>query len=832
MGDPSTVPDRPGLSVGEAARRLLDVGPNSLPAPRPPSLGRRLLRQFASPLIYMLLFAVAFDVGTWLWTGSGWPVEGLVIGAVLILNATLGVLQEYRAEGALAALKKLASPKVWVFRDGNLEHLSAEQVVPGDTLRIEAGERIPADGSVVQAEGLMIDESILTGESIRTEKGVGTEAFAGTLVVRGKGLLEVTRTGRLSAMGKLASTLATVKADRTPLEQRLDALGSKLTRWVGALALVFAIAGLLAEGFGRFQEIMLFAVALAVAAVPEGMPAVVTLTLALGVQRMARRHAVVRRLAAVEALGAVTVIATDKTGTLTENKIRVEGLVADDEPEALRAMVLVNDADDGSQAGDPLEVGLLDYARSRGVDPVETRRRSPRSSSRAFDSEWKFMRVSVDAAGRRRSYLKGAPEVMLQRSRLDPAGRARWSERADAAAAEGKRVIALAVGEGEAESGLDILGLAMLWDPPRAEVPEAIRLARAAGVRVIMITGDHPATASAIARRVGIARTDPVVGAALDGLGPEPLRALVATTDVFARVSPEHKLAIVEALKASGEVVAVTGDGVNDAPALKRADVGVAMGLRGSDVAREVADLVLLDDNFATIVAAIEEGRNIYENIQAFLRFTLSTNLALVILIAAGAIGSYVEGLRDAGGMLFLPLSALQILWINFLGDGPPGLVLALDRNPGVMTRSPRAPTGGPLDPASSRFIVVSGIFNGLLGISALVLLPLAGFTLIAIQTVIFQTEAIGKLLSTYAARGLTGRASRNLALHGAVLAVTVLQLLTMTVPALRTLLGMSALDGRTVIAIAVLISIAAAGQRLLAWLFGRTSATRPAATR
>jgi Ca2+-transporting ATPase len=816
-----------GLTTDEAVRRRRELGPNTVAAVRPPTFARRVLRQFASPLIYVLVFAVVFDVATALWQTSGWPIEGSVIGAVLVLNAALGVFQEYRAENALAELKRMASPLTWALRDGVLARIRSDELVPGDRVRIEAGERISADGIVVDPAGLLIDESILTGESIRVEKADGNEVLAGTLVVRGKAFFDVTRTGPASAMGRLAVTLGNMKVDRTPLERRLDALGARLARWVGAIAIGLAVAGLFVEGFGRFQEIVLFAVAVAVAAVPEGMPAVVTLTLSLGVQRMARRNAVVRRLSAVEALGSVTVIATDKTGTLTENHMRVQGLDAEDEAEALRAMVLVNDADDGGVAGDPLEIGMLEFARSRGLDPAELRRAHPRSSHRSFDSAWKFMRVTVEVDGKHRSYLKGAPEVLLQRSRLDEHERARWAARVETAAAAGHRVLALAASDGDNETDLDLLGLVMLWDPPRAEVPDAIRQAQRAGVRVVMITGDHPATATAIARRIGLSCTRVVTGLELDRLAPAELREVVGQADVFARVSPDHKLAIVDALKANGEVVAVTGDGVNDAPALKRSDVGVAMGQRGSDVAREVADVVLVDDNFATIVAAIEEGRNIYENIQTFLRFTLSTNIALVLLIVVGAVGSFIEGLRDATGMLFVPLTALQILWINFLGDGPPGLALALDRNEGVMLQRPRAAEGGILDRASMRFIIASGVFKGLLGIAALLILPLAGFTLIAIQTVIFQTEAIGKLLSTYAARRLTGRAGRNLVLHGAVLAGLGLQIVTMTVFGVRDVLGLSPLDLRTVLVVAVVIVAAVAGQRALAWLFGRMAVAR-----
>ena len=811
--------DRSGLSSQEATRRKAKFGLNNVPAIPPPTIWRRLLRQFASPLIYVLLFAVTFDIAIALWGRHGWPIEGTVIGAVLVLNATLGVFQEYRADNALAALKNMATPMVWALRDGTLVHIKGDDLVPGDRVRIEAGERIPADGTIADGPGLLIDESMLTGESLRVEKGERGEVFSGTLVVRGKAFFDVTRTGPSSALGKLATTLANVKADRTPLERRLDLLGTQLTRWVAAIAVALAAFGLYAEGFGRVQEIVLFAVVLAVAAVPEGMPAVVTLTLSLGVQRMARRKAVVRRLSAVEALGSVTVIATDKTGTLTENRMTVQELQANDAVQGVRAMVLANDADDGSVAGDPLEIALLAFARTTGIDPSEMRRSFPRTSTRPFDSTWKFMRATVAVDGGTRSYLKGAPEVLLDRSRLDAATRATWMARAESAAAQGQRVIALASSEGDSETELDMIGLALLWDPPRAEVPDAIRQAQAAGVRVVMITGDHPATASAIAQRVGIARTVVVTGTELDQLAPAKLRHIVANTDVFARVSPANKLAIVDALKANGDVVAVTGDGVNDAPALKRSDVGVAMGLRGSDVAREVADLVLMDDNFATIVAAIEEGRNIYDNIQSFLRFSLSTNLALVVLIVVGAVGSYVEGLRNAAGMLFLPLTALQLLWINFLGDGPPGLALAFDHNEGVMTRRPRALGGGLLDKESRRLIVLSGLFKGALGLGALLILPFAGFTLLAIQTVIFQTEAIGKLLSTYEARGRVGR---NLALHVAVLIGLVLQVITMTVPGVRNLLGLSAIRGVTVLAIVVVIAAAIFGQHALTRIFRR----------
>ncbi len=601
-----------GLTSGEAARLLREHGPNALPAAKTVPTWLRFFRQFKSPLIYVLLFAVLFDFGVWVsdrW--EGWPVEGTVIAAVLFLNAGLGTIQELRSEQALTKLRALSAPFAWVIRDGTLVRIPSRRLVPCDLVRIEAGERLPADGELVDGMGVMADESVLTGESVPLEKPVGAELHGGTVVVRGKGILRLTRTGPSSAMGRISTMLGEIQPEKTPLERRLGALGTQIARWISALAIVLIIAGTAVEGIHRFDEIVMFAVALAVAAIPEGMPAVVTLTLALGVERMARRNALVRRLSAVESLGAVTVIATDKTGTLTANRMTVHELVAEDPREALLAMVLANDADPHTGAGDPLDIGLVEYARSRGVDVAAERRAHLRVSIRPFDSAWRYMRVTVSREGSTASYLKGSHEAIVARSALDEGERRQWVQRAEAAATGGYRVLAMARGDGEEEDHLAFLGLAMLWDPPRAEVADALRTAQRAGVRVLMITGDHPGTARAIADAVGLVCTGVVKGDEIGRASPEELRSTVRSANVFARVSPEHKLRLVEALKSDGEIVAMTGDGVNDAPALKRADVGIAMGKHGSDVAREVSDLVLLDDNFATIVGAIEEGRGI-----------------------------------------------------------------------------------------------------------------------------------------------------------------------------------------------------------------------------
>jgi Ca2+-transporting ATPase len=810
-----------GLTGAEAVRLLHEQGPNALPEVKPTALWLRFIRQFQNPLIYVLLFALAFDVGSWLLEGRvGGPVEALAISAVLLLNAGLGTYQEKRSEQAIAQLRAMAAPLTWVYRDGQLEHLPSHELVPGDLVRIELGERIPADGTLVETLGLLVDESLLTGESVPVDKARDQETLSGTLVVRGKGNIRITRTGPKSSMGRLAHLLTEIKVEKTPLEQRLAVLGAQIARAVGALALMLAALGIAIEGFGRFKEVILFAVALAVAAVPEGMPAVVTLTLALGVQRMARRNAVVRRLSAVEALGAVTVIATDKTGTLTENRMVVRALETEHPDDARAAMVLANDADAAGGAGDPLELALLEHARANGLDVAELRRAQRRVGSRPFDSEWKFMRVTVELDGRQRSFLKGAPEVILRRSTLSSQERARWEQQAEVAANSGHRVLALASSDGQAEEDLCFIGLVLLWDPPRKEVPDAIARAHSAGIRVLMITGDHPGTANAVAREVGIASESVLTGEDIEPMSPAELQKAARTTNVFARVSPEHKLRLVEALRANGEIVAMTGDGVNDAPALKRSDVGIAMGKRGSDVAREVADVVLLDDNFTSIVSAIEEGRSIYDNIQSFIRFTFSTNVSLVLLIVTGAVGSYAMKLRDPSGMLLLPLTAVQLLWINFLGDGPPALALSLDQNPAVMARPPRPSKSALLDPASTRFIVIAGLFKGLLGISLLVMLPLLGYSLIAVQTVIFLYESVAKLVSAYPSRTLFQKPSRNLVLHGSIAFGVGLQLLTAVVPALREVLGLASLDIRgfalLAAAIAATFTAAEGASRLL----------------
>ncbi|MGB5758838.1 MAG: cation-translocating P-type ATPase [Acidimicrobiales bacterium] len=807
-----------GLTSTEAGALLEAHGPNALPPAAPVPWWARVVRQLRSSIIYILLFALAFDVVVWIAEGTGeWPFESLAIATILVFNTVMGVWQEYRAEDALKRLQELAAPRVWVMRDDHLTEIDATLLVPGDLVRVEAGDRIPADGVLTSEQALQIDESMLTGESVPVERAAGDETYSGTLAVRGLGWVEITRTGPESAMGRIATMLGTVVAEETPLERRMEHFGHRIARWIAVLAVVLTIGGVGVEGVDHFDEALLFAVAVAVAAVPEGLPAVLTLTLALGTERMSDRKAVVRKLSAVEALGSVTVIATDKTGTLTENTMTVRKLDSPDPKRAFTAMVLAADAEPDGGTGDPLELGLYSYAETNGYDPIALRIDHPRQSARPFDSAWRFMRVSVTENGRTVAYLKGAAEVLLARSNLDQPTQRDWQARIEAAAADGYRIIGFAWSPDNQEEHLIWLGAAWLWDPPRPEVPAAIAAAHDAGIRVLMITGDHPATALSIADQLGIPANRALTGDELDDLSPEQVSDAVGDVNVFARVSPEHKLALVDALKDRGEIVAMTGDGVNDAPALKRSDVGVAMGQRGSDVSREVADLVLLDDNFATIAAAVEEGRGIYDNIQKFLRFLFSTNVALVLLVAIGVVGAAVADLRDSTGALLVPLTAAQLLWINVIADGPPALALGLDRNPGVMKRQPRAPDEPLLTRAGTRFIIVSGILKAALGLGLFFLLPELDYSGEQTRTVVFLYESLAQLAFVYPARRITTKPVTNTILNWIVAISVLVQIATITIPGLRTVLGLETIDTTAVAFLAAALAVSVAGASLLA---------------
>jgi Ca2+-transporting ATPase len=646
----------------------------------------------------------------------------------VLLNATLGFIQEHRAENALAALKNMLAPSARVRRGGSVGLVEAAELVPGDIVLLEAGDRVPADARVLLAHAAEVAEAALTGESqpvAKTPEAVDEKSvlaerrgmvFMNTVVTRGRLEAVVVATGMATEMGRLAWLLAEAAESATPLQVQLDALGKRLA------AIAVAVVGLMfVAGLWRGDDLArtaMTAIALAVAAIPEGLPAVVTVTLALGMHRMARRNAIVKRLAAVETLGCTTVICSDKTGTLTLNRMTARSLycagrrhpTGEDVPVGrdlgawLMPAALCNDARmrDGDLIGDPTEGALLTLAAKAGLDAERLTEKTPRIAEIPFDSAHKFMATFHHDGEVVRMWLKGAPDVLLARAgrwlgeareqALDGTARAAFVAENEALAGEALRVLALAKRDIAAHD-FDPAGDLMAWandltltalvgiiDPPRPEAKEAIRVCREAGVEVKMITGDHPVTAAAIARDLGL-EGEVHEGSALDGLDAPALAALVERSAVFARVAPEHKMRIIDSLKSQGHVVAMTGDGVNDAPALKTADIGVAMGITGTEVTKEAATLVLTDDNFATIVRAVKEGRTIYDNIVKFVRFQLSTNIGAIFTV----LGAPVFGFAT-------PFTAIQILWVNIIMDGPPAMTLGVEpARPGIMRQPPRA---------------------------------------------------------------------------------------------------------------------------------------------
>jgi Ca2+-transporting ATPase len=721
-GEFGVAPGR-GLDTAEAARRLEQGGPNRLAEQTPRPVWLRFLDQFRSFLV-MILLGAAVLAGI-----VGDLKDAVVIAIVILLNASLGFIQEHRAEAALAALKNMLAPTARVRRDGRVALIAAADLVRGDILLLEAGDRVPADARVLVAHAAELAEAALTGESLavaKTAEVVADDAalaerrnmvFMNTVVTRGRIEAVVTATGMATEMGRIAGLLTDTTQAPTPLQVQLDRLGRRLAAIAGAVVALIGGIGLL-RGDDLVQTAMT-AIALAVAAVPEGLPAVVTVTLALGMHRMARRNAIVKKLAAVETLGCTTVICSDKTGTLTLNQMTArrlfyagrhfvvsgEGYTGEGEirPEdelappdllpLLRPAALCTDSRirDGTLIGDPTEGALLALAAKGGVDADTAAERSPRIAEIPFDSAHKFMATFHRDGDVVEMWIKGAPDVLIARARLEPAQREAFVAANLAMAQAAMRVLALAgrmIPAADFEPSGDLLrwtddlqliGLVGLIDPPRPEVREAIGTCRAAGVQVKMITGDHGITAAAIARDLGL-DGEVCEGRATEGLTGSELGDLVERTVVFARVSPEHKLRIVEALRARGHVVAMTGDGVNDAPALKAADIGVAMGVTGTEVSKEAATLVLADDNFASIVGAVEEGRTIYDNIVKFVRFQLSTNIGAILTV----LGAPLLGFTT-------PFTAIQILWVNIIMDGPPAMTLGVEpAQQGIMVARPR----------------------------------------------------------------------------------------------------------------------------------------------
>ena len=706
--------DIAGLSGAEAARRLAKYGPNRLPELRGRGPLLRFLMQFHNVLIYVLLGAAMVTATLQHWVDTG------VIVAVVLANAVIGFIQEGKAEAAMASIRQLLAPRAAVLRDGQRRTVDGAEIVPGDIVLLEAGDKVPADLRVIEARGLRAQEAILTGESVPVEKDVDPVSadaalgdrrsmlWSGTLVTQGTARGLAVATGAATEIGRVGGLLAGVEQLTTPLVAQMD----HFARWLSFLILL-AAGLLLVYGYFvldyEFSEMFMAVVGVAVAAIPEGLPAAMTITLAIGVRAMAKRNAIVRRLPAIEAIGSVSVICTDKTGTLTRNEMAV---VAAETPEGsftvagdgyaplgtitpagdlsrlARAAALCNDAAlhdrDGhwTVEGDPMEGALLSFSGK-----VETARAARRLDAIPFDSRHRFMAVLIEDGGERSTYVKGAPERVLRMCR--GVDHARWHMRAEGLAQRGLRVLALAerdetnaqLDAAALEGGLTFIGLVGLIDPPRPEAIAAVAECRAAGIGVKMITGDHAATAAAIAAQIGLANSHRVLtGHDLDRLDDAQLGLEAVSVDVFARTSPEHKLRLVTALQANGLSVAMTGDGVNDAPALRRADAGIAMGMKGSEAAKEAADLVLADDNFATIAGAVREGRTVYDNLKKIISWTLPTNAGESIVVVLALLAG-----------LALPVTAVQILWVNLITGITLGIALAFEpTEPGTMARPPR----------------------------------------------------------------------------------------------------------------------------------------------
>jgi magnesium-transporting ATPase (P-type) len=750
--------NRSGLSQAEAEARLARFGPNSLRPPKRRSAFMRFMLQFHNVLIYLLLVAGVITALLGHWLDSG------VIFGVVVINALIGFIQEGKAERALEAIRNMLSPQALVHRDGVAIQIPAEEVVPGDVVIIQSGDKVPADLRLFQNKDAQIDESLLTGESLPVNKQTEAVkadvplgdrtclAFSGTLVTYGKAHGVVVATGDATELGRINKMLGEVQTLTTPLLRKLADFGRVLTIAICVIAALTFAYGLIVQGFSA-NDMFLSAVGLAVAAIPEGLPAIMTITLAIGVQRMAARHAIIRNLPAVETLGSVTVICSDKTGTLTCNQMTVTEVATNEgefsvsgsgynahgdfvkngeevEPEnyqilneLIHAALLCNDASlirqengDWQLQGDPTEGALVALALKGGLEQIHARESRFRADVVPFESERQFMATLHHASGNSVIYLKGAPEKILQRcSKHAGEGELQieeWLAQMEKFAARGRRVLALAcknidgekqtLVESDLSEGFTLLGLTALMDPPRPEAIKAVARCREAGIRVKMITGDHAITARAIAMQMGLADDIKVLtGQEIERMDAAQLHVAVAETSVFARTSPEHKLRLVEALQVRGEVVAMTGDGVNDAPALKRADVGVAMGYKGSEAAKEAAEMVLANDNFASIAAAVEEGRTVYDNLKKAILFILPTNGGQALTIIAAIIMGRT-----------LPITPVQILWVNMITAVTLALALAFEPAEGkVMQRPPRPPQ----EPLLSGFLLWRILFVSLI---------------------------------------------------------------------------------------------------------------------
>ena len=749
-----------GLSAAEAAARLQKNGPNALIEKKGKTKLQMFLAQLNEPMIYILFAAALISLLL------GEVSDAIIVLVVVLVNAVVGMVQEGKAQQALEALKKLSSPTAMVRRGGKVFEVPAAELVVGDVVVLEAGRQIPADLRLTATTNLKVDESALTGESVPVEKNADAildgdaplgdrinMGYMTTSVSYGRGEGVVASTGMDTEIGKIAKMINDSEDEMTPLQKRLADLGKMLG--VVAIALCVALFVIALVQGRNVVEMLITAISLAVAAVPEGLPAVVTIVLALGVQRLVKVNTIVRRLPSVETLGAVSVVCSDKTGTLTQNKMTVVRCYCDGESFGISAMdggahrrfmegfVLCNDASiaDGQRLGDPTEIALLDMGKPQGFDRQELERTLPRIDEIAFDSTRKMMTTMHRTEGGNIAFTKGAPDQVLKHcTRIWDRGQVREITEADRGLIMGAmremsldalRVLALAYREDAPqvqEENLTFLGLVGMIDPPRPEAKDAVEIFKGASVRTVMITGDHKDTAFAIAKELGIASSESqcMSGDQLDAMTVEDLARVVDDLRVFARVSPEHKVMIVKALRSKGYIVSMTGDGVNDAPSLKAADIGVAMGITGTDVAKSAADMVLTDDNFATIEKAIEEGRGIYANIKKSVLFLLSSNFGEVLTMFT----SIIAGLAA-------PLQAIHILWVNLITDSLPGLALGVDKNDKRLTM--RRP---PRDPKESLF-AEGGMALTLFYGTVIAAITLAGFLFVPVRLLLQQGQGV-----------------------------------------------------------------------------------------
>ena len=699
-----------GLSGAEAERRLARYGPNRLEGAKRPGLLRRFLSQMRDPMVLVLLAAAGLSL--WASGGEDW-LDAVIILVIVVVNACISISQEDSAQRALDALRDMSAPLAKVLRDGEVQRVESHKLVPGDIIHLEAGDLVPADARIVECAGLKTDESAMTGESLPVEKSAAplpaetpladrrSMVLSATVVTNGRAVCAVTATGMDTEMGRIAGLLLEQEEGETPLQKKMAEISRTLSFVCLCVCGVMFGVGLL-QG-KELLEMFMTAVSLAVAAIPEGLPAIVTIVLALGVQRMVKRGAIVKRLPAVETLGCAGVICSDKTGTLTQNRMTVTELWTprpEDRPLCLTVGALCGDASlayrDGApvSAGDPTEAALVEAAAKEGLDKNRLEGEWPRRGELPFDSERKLMTtVHQRPGGGFRVMVKGAPDVLAGRCRLDGAARRRLQAKNEDMAGRALRVLGMAYKDLEflppeleartLEQGLTFAGLAGMIDPPRQEVREAVRQCYAAGIRPVMITGDHKITAVAIARELDIFRPGDtaLTGEDLDFMPQELLEQDIERFSVYARVSPEHKMRIVRAWQSRGRVTAMTGDGVNDAPALKAADIGCAMGMAGTDVAKGAADMILTDDNFATIVSAVEQGRGIYANIKKAIHYLLSCNIGEILTIFLATVLGFHQ----------MPLAPVQLLWLNLVTDSLPALALGVEPvEEGMMEQGPR----------------------------------------------------------------------------------------------------------------------------------------------